>query len=141
MNKHISKYDEILCLPHHVSTTRKPMSLHDRAAQFAPFAALSGHDEAINETARHTDERVELSADEQQALTRRLAYALKKNVAITICYFSSDPLKEGGTYLTLRGTVKKIDEYDSTLVLTDGVAIPLADIHSITGPIFNNLKE
>lgn len=137
----MSKYDEIINLPHHVSSNHKPMSLYDRAAQFAPFAALTGHDEAIDETARLTSARIELSADEQQALSRKLNYALDKKVSVTISYFKSDPFKEGGAYLTARGSIKKIDEYDATLILTDGLSIPLDDIFSITSPIFSELDD
>lgn len=135
------EYNDIINLPHHVSPHRKPMSLYDRAAQFAPFAALTGHDDAIDETARITTPRIELSADEQQALTRRLSYAIAHNTAITVCYFRADAFKDGGAYLTAHGTVKKFDEYRATLTLSDDLVIPLADIHSITGPDFNNIEE
>lgn len=136
----MSKYDEIINLPHHVSQNRKQMSLYDRAAQFAPFAALTGHDEAIDETARLTCPRIELSPDEQRTLSIRLAYAVKHKVAVTVRYFRADPFKEGGTYLTAHGSIKKIDEYEAALVLSDGIVIPLADIYSITAPVFNEIE-
>lgn len=128
----MNKYEEIIGLPHHVSANHKPMSLYDRAAQFAPFAALTGHDEAIDETARYTDQRIELSDDEQRKLSRRLSLAIERHADVTICYFRSDPFKQGGAYLNIHGTVKKIDEYDATLLLTNGISIPLADIYSIS---------
>lgn len=92
-----SRYDDIINLPHHVSTTRSPMPLANRAAQFAPFAALTGHEDAIRETARLTGGRIELSADEQDRLTRRLRHALNIDGAkITVGYFCPDLAKDGG---------------------------------------------
>lgn len=129
----MNKYDEILGLHHHVSPNRTPMSLYDRAAQFAPFAALNGHEEAIDETARLTTERIELSPDEQLELSRRLTAALDQKLAITISYFRADPLKEGGAYLTAHGRIKKIDEASASLLLADGLSIPLADIAFAAG--------
>lgn len=136
-----SKYDEIINLPHHISSHRRPMSLYDRAAQFAPFAALAGHDEAIEETARLTTRHIELSDDEKEILSRRLAYAVETNATVTVCYFCADPIKHGGAYLTAHDRVKKLDEHSGQLVLDDGKCIPLADIHSITGAIFNEFIQ
>lgn len=132
----MSKYDEIINLPHHTSSHHKPMSMYDRAAQFASFDALSGLDEAIDETSRVTSEFVELSEDEQQELSRRLAYAMEYDTVITITYFQPDSFKEGGSYRMARGTVRKIDPYAAALILADGQSIPLSNIYSITSPAF-----
>lgn len=130
----MSKYDDIINLPHHVSENHRRMSLYDRAAQFAPFAALTGHDAAIDETARCTTEQIELSADEQAELSKRLNAAIRLNLEVTICYFKPDLLKDGGAYLTTRSRIKKIDEYEGTLILTDGTTIPLPCVYTISSP-------
>lgn len=135
----MSRYDDIINLPHHESKTRKPMSMENRAAQFAPFAALSGHDIAIHETARLTSSKNELSEDESIYLQKRLDYAVKQQSSVTFTYFQSDSLKEGGKYVTATGTIKKIDEYDGNIIFTDKRSIRLADILSIDGDIFDDL--
>ncbi len=127
-----SRYDDIINLPHHVSTTRSPMPLANRAAQFAPFAALTGHEDAIRETARLTGGRIELSADEQ--------------IGIRVGYFCPDLAKDGGEYVTVSGWIKRVDEVDSCMILHDSSAgtrpvavhrIPLEHVVSITGDIFS----
>jgi len=105
-------YDDIINLPHHVSVTRPHMTAVDRAAQFSPFAALTGYDAAIRETARLTDERVELDEYIKDALNKRLqiiAERMKEQPEITITYFQPDTKKSGGANITDTGTVKKID--------------------------------
>lgn len=125
------KYADIIGL-HYTGVMNHPrMSLYSRAAQFAPFAALNGHDEAIDETARHTDARIELSTDEQKKLSADLSHAIETKAEITVTYFKPDPLKQGGAYISAHGRIKKIDEYDKTLLLADGLAIPLEDIFLI----------
>lgn len=136
----MSKYDEIVNLPHHVSRTRKPMTLYNRAAQFAPFAALIGHDDAIEETARLTSAKVELSLDEQTKLSRRLEYVLQHSVNVLVTYFVPDSHKEGGSYSTHIGVVKKMDEYENTVVFADGKVIPMVDIYGINAEIFNDIE-
>lgn len=110
----------------------------NRAAQFAPFAALTGHDAAIIETARLTSEKIELSADEAAALSKRLEYVLsfEDSPEITITYFVKDKLKAGGSYQKITGKIRKLEEYDSTIILTNGKSILLTDILSINGDIF-----
>lgn len=134
----MSRYDDIINLPHHVSKTRKPMSMENRAAQFAPFAALTGHDDAISETSRLTSSRIELSEDEQVGLTKRLEHAIKLQSSVNITYFHPDTLKEGGEYVTVSGIIKKVDEYESCIILSDKRKIRLADILSLEGNIYNN---
>lgn len=125
-------YDDIINLPHHVSKTRKPMSMENRAAQFSSFAALSGHDDAIAETARLTSEKIDLSPDELQTISRRLTYAIAHQTPIRITYFQPDSLKQGGSYCVVESGVKKIYETEGLLKLTNNQTIPLTDIQSIS---------
>lgn len=115
------------------------MSMENRAAQFAPFAALTGHDDAIFETARLTDEKIELTSDELAELSKKLEYAIVMKASVTIAYFVKDVNKAGGHYVSITGKVKTIDEYDSNLKMDNGHVIPLGSIISISGAIFDNL--
>lgn len=136
------EYDDIIYLPHHISTTRPRMAVIDRAAQFSPFAALTGHNLAIRETARLTDDRVELDEYMKTTLNHRLqilADYLKKHPEIEITYFQPDDKKDGGAYVTVNGTIKKIDEYERVVLMTDGAAIPIDEIISIEGQIFETI--
>jgi hypothetical protein len=137
-------YDDIIHLPHHVSKTHPPMTAIDRAAQFSPFAALTGYDAAIKETARLTDERVDLDEYIKDALSDRLqiiADRVNEHPEIAITYFQPDAKKNGGAYVTAAGTAKKIDEYERIVVMTDGTAIPLDEIISIDGQIFETMFD
>ncbi|HBC99653.1 MAG TPA: hypothetical protein DC053_10315 [Lachnoclostridium sp.] len=127
-------YDDIIHLPHHVSTTHPHMAAIDRAAQFSPFAALTGYDAAIKETARLTDKRVELDEAMKEALSNKLqmvADRLKERHEIAITYFQPDGKKNGGAYVTVINTVKKIDVYERIGVMTDSKVIPVDEIISI----------
>lgn len=137
-------YDDIINLPHHVSTKHPHMSAIDRAAQFSPFAALTGYGDAIKETARLTGERVELDEYTKDALSDRLqiiADRIKEQLEIVITYFRPDAKKNGGAYITTISTVKKIDEYERVIVMTDGTAIPIDEIISIDGQIFETICD
>ena len=136
----MSRYDDIINLPHHVSKTRTPMSMENRAAQFAPFAALTGHDAAIAETARQTSSKIELSEGELANLTKRLDYAIQLQSPVTVTYFQPDSHKEGGQYVTTNGIIKKIDEYEGRIIFGNKLSIRLADVLSIDGNIFNNFS-
>lgn len=120
------KYDDILYLPHPVSKKHPPMSIHDRAAQFSPFAALTGHSAAIDETARLTERKIELNEERKAELDRKWQY-LSENIAsrprVKITYFIPDEKKEGGLYTTVEGRLKKVDSYKGMLVLEDGTEI------------------
>lgn len=127
----MNRYDDIINLPHHVSPTRKQMSMHDRAAQFAPFAALVGYDDAVAETARLTETRPELDEQEQRAINERLAYIadhINEQLEVSIRHFVPDERKNGGAIVEVSGKVKKISATDGTIVLTDGCKIRLSDI-------------
>jgi hypothetical protein len=136
------KYNDIINLPHHVSATHPHMPAIDRAAQFSPFAALTGYDAAIKETARLTDERVELDEYMKDVLSDRLQIIidqLKEHPEITITYFQPDEKKNGGDYVTVIGTVKKIDEYERIIVMNNGTWIQIDEIISIDGQIFDTM--
>lgn len=136
------KYDDIINLPHHVSKKHPQMSLHDRAAQFSPFAALTGHKAAINETARLTDEKQILSEDVIAKLNEQLNL-IKENIGtnqtVTITYFVPDDKKSGGAYISHTGVVKKIDEYNHTVILTDKTVIPIEQISEMQSDIFSEI--
>ncbi|MGL6221410.1 MAG: hypothetical protein ACRC36_25515 [Lacrimispora sphenoides] len=135
-------YDDIIDLPHHVSMTHPHMAAIDRAAQFSPFAALTGYDAAIKETARLTDERVELDESMKDALSNKLqiiADRLKEQPEIAITYFQPDGKKNGGTYVTAVSAAKKIDKYERVVVMSDGIVIPIDEIISIDGQIFETM--
>jgi hypothetical protein len=136
------KYDDIINLPHHVSATHPHMPAIDRAAQFSPFAALTGYDAAIKETARLTGERVELDEYMKDVLSDRLQIIidqLKEHPEIAITYFQPDEKKNGGDYVTVIDTVKKIDEYERIIVMNDGTWIQIDEIISIDGQIFDTM--
>jgi len=137
-------YDDIINLPHHVSATRPHMTVIDRAAQFSPFAALTGYDAAIKETARLTDERVELDEYMKDVLSDRLqiiADRMKEHLEIAITYYQPDTKKNGGAYVTAVSTPKKIDEHERVILMTDGTAIPIDEIISIDGQIFETICD
>jgi len=133
------KYDDIIDLPHHRSTRHPHMPPADRAAQFSPFAALTGHGEAIIETARLTDSKAELSEEAKAYLNARLSFLaenIKEQPEISVTYFLPDERKTGGAYVAKTGPVKKINEYEHTLVMQDGAIIPIDDIVAIDGEPF-----
>ncbi len=117
-------FDDIISLPHHVSPTRNRMSLHDRAAQFAPFAALTGYDEEIDETARLTDDFISMTEDQSARLDSVFQEMLNSDRPdVKVIYFRPDPLKSGGSYETYRGTFRFFDAQNNVLKFTDGTCI------------------
>ncbi|WP_186422407.1 YolD-like family protein [Lacrimispora celerecrescens] len=135
-------YDDIIHLPRHVSATHPHMAVIDRAAQFSPFAALTGYDAAMKETERLTDVRVELDESMKDTLSNKLqiiADRLKEQPEIAITYFQPDGKKNGGAYVTAVSTAKKIDKYERVVVMSDGIVIPIDEIISIDGQIFENI--
>ena len=130
----MSEYDDIIHLPHHVSRIHPQMSMEDRAAQFSPFAALTGYDAAIAETARLTDQRMELDEYERQALNEKLQFIsehLKDYPKVSITYFLPDAWKAGGEYVTVTGNIKKLDDYEHRIVFMDGSRILMEDVTMI----------
>ena len=124
------KYDDILYLPHPVSRRRGRMSNYVRAAQFSPFAALTGFDATIEEAGRLTDRRIELDEAEKELLNEKLQEILEHIDAqpqVTITHFVYDQRKAGGAYISTTGRVKKIDTYSRAILFTDGTAIPVSE--------------
>ena len=136
------KYIEIINLPHHTSATRSHMSMYDRAAQFSPFAALTGHDAAINETARLTDTFVEPDEDEKQILDAKIRMVMdmsEEKPEVTVVYFRPDEKKDGGAYVSVTGFMKKIDVLKREIVMSDETVIPVDSVNDIQGKIFEKL--
>ena len=129
-----NRYDEIINLPHHVSKTRPQMPMSDRAAQFAPFAALTGYDSAIKETGRLTNERIELDEEALTALDMKyqlLMDAFDDAPEVTIIYFQPDERKAGGQYVSATGMVKKVDDFERRIIMQDGTRIPLDSVYDL----------
>lgn len=140
----MSKYDDIINLPHHVSKTRKPMPLINRAAQFAPFAALIGYDDAIAEAGRQTAHRELPSFGELENLSKRLTFAIEhidEHEQLTFTYFIPDELKDGGEKVTVIGVIKKYDEYTRAVLLHDGCILYIDNILSISGKTLDDFFE
>lgn len=128
------KYDDMIHLPHHVSSKHPHMDLLDRAAQFSPFAALTGHEAAIEETARLTDEQLHLDENREDIINyqlQRIKKCLPHKPMATFTFFAPDEKKQGGSYKTLTGIVKKIDEYERRIVLEDGTGIRMDSLVSV----------
>lgn len=129
-----NEYDDIIHLPHHVSSTRPQMSISDRAAQFSPFAAVVGHETAVKEAARYTDQRKEL--DEMGKATiddqlREIEEQLPNGYDVEIVYFQADALKAGGKYIVKVGRIKKFDQYLREIHMEDATRIPIHEVYSM----------
>ena len=134
----MNKYDDIINLPHYESKTRKRMSLEARSAQFAPFAALTGYDNKVKETARRTDKRIELSDEEYNIINTKLQIIkehIKEQPEINFVIFVKDKLKDGGKYEEVNGKVRVIDEVNEEIILVDKRKIFLKNIYDINGEI------
>lgn len=128
-------YDDIINMPHKVSSVHKRMSLYNRAAQFAPFAALTGYEAAINETKRYTSKKIELDEEQKIIINDKLLEIgnyCNSNKRFAIKYFVPDKLKDGGSYFDVTGCVKKIDTYNNLIILTNNIKIPINDIINIS---------
>lgn len=138
------RYDDIVGLPHPTSRRHPRMPTRERAAIFSPFAALSGHGAAIAETARLTERRMELDEDTKAELDRRQAVLLAhigEQPEVTVTWFQPDKKKDGGTYITTTGRLKKLDTVQRVLVLLDGTSIPLEDVAGLEGDIFQEFID
>ena len=139
-----SAYDDLLNLPHHTSAVQPAMPMQNRAAQFAPFAALVGYDALIRETARLTDQKVELDESVKAELNEKLRLLLEllpQQPEVTITYFQPDSRKTGGAYRTTNGIVRKFLLNENLLVMMDGSQIPVDAIAALDGPCFSALNE
>lgn len=120
--KEVNRYEDIINLPHHQSATRPRMSNYDRAAQFAPFAALKGYEEEIDEAIRTTDSKIELSDEQLYQLNEKLnelKQIIEEQPTIKVCYFVKDAKKSGGKYISIVQQIRKIDEYKKKLIFSD----------------------
>lgn len=128
------KYADIINLPHHISTTRHPMSMYDRAAQFSPFAALSGYGAAIRETERKTEKMAQLSEDVLSELDERLNVLISRlaeRPTVEVTYFMPDERKIGGAYRTHRGVIAKIDSFGKRLHFEDGTVVNVSAVSGL----------
>ncbi len=137
----MGNYDDIISLPHHESAKHPKMPALDRAAQFMPFAALTGHNAAVMETERMTDSRMELDEMKKEELNEHLQFIkeqLLQKPQISITYFLPDTQKNGGAYLTITGTVRKIEQTRHQVIMENGTVIPMDDIYEIESALFDN---
>ncbi len=137
--KYDRQYDDIINLPHHVSKKHPQMSLYARSAQFAPFAALTGYEDVVKETARETNKRIEIDDELKSILDSKLQILIEQVKAkpeVLFTYFVPDSKKDGGEYVTVRGIIKKIDMYNQYINLADNTKIPINEIIDISGDIF-----
>ena len=137
----MGNYDDIISLPHHESAKHPKMPALDRAAQFMPFAALTGHNAAVMETERLTDSRMELDEMKKEELNEHLQFIkeqLLQKPQISITYFLPDTQKNGGAYLTITGTVRKIEQTRHQFIMENGTVIPMDDIYEIESALFDN---
>ncbi len=136
------RYDDIISLPHHISKRHPQMPALNRAAQFSPFAALTGHKEAVRETVRLTDSFVELDESRKEQIDGQLRLIrenLDRHPEIEATYFQPDEKKRGGAYVTRTGRVKRIDTYSRQIIFTDGKTLPIESLFSIRGELFRNI--
>lgn len=130
----MGKYDDIINMPHYVSTKHPRLSMEQRAAQFAPFAALSGFEAAIDETSRITEDRIELNEEEKlkiDNILQKLKNEISERPKVTITYFVPDIRKSGGEYLTKIGNLKRIDEFRQVIIFEDKTEIPIKEVVEI----------
>lgn len=129
-----NRYDDIINLPHPVSKNHPQMQLIDRAAQFSPFAALTGHGAAIEETARLTDERIELDESRKETINEKLMFIVESGCdapEVTINFFVPDGKKFGGEYVSVAGKIKKIDSVEHNIIMTNGKKIPIENVYDL----------
>ena len=128
------KYDDIINLEHHVSTKHSRMSLENRSAQFAPFSALTGYEEAVKEEARVTESRIDIDEEAKIEVNEKLNYIMKhldKNIIVSVTYFEKDKKKQGGSYKTIKGMIKKIDDSRKTIEMQTGEIIKIEELKKI----------
>ncbi len=135
-------YEDIVNLSPHISKKHPQPSMMDRAARFAPFAAITGYEEMVLEEARVTEERVDLDEGALSLLNEKLNMIqefLDEEPEVTITYFEPDKKKSGGAYVNITGIVKRIDEYEHFVIMTDGKKIRIEDIYAIGSDLFYSL--
>ena len=130
----MGRYSDIINLPHHVSKNHRQMSIYDRSAQFAPFAALTGYEESISEASRYVDQKIELGIDKKEEIREKLSYLsshLNEKKTVSIIYFMKDKKKDGGSYISSHGLVSKIDQDNQLLIIDKVIKIRFCDIIDI----------
>lgn len=133
------KYNDIINLPHHVSKKHPQLSKASYAAQFSPFAALTGYEGIVSEAARFTNERVELGDKEKDILNAKLQIIgdhIKEQPELELTYFQKDKKKSGGAYLKKTARIKRVDDVERIMYFTDGTNLPIDDITDMQGEIF-----
>ena len=138
------KYDDMIGLPHPVSKFHPPMARIKRAAQFAPFDALTGFGAAIHEAGRETEEKKELSEDEIEMINARLAVIeqhIKEQPSISVTYFLPDTKKAGGRYVTVSGNIRKLDGTGHQIIMSNGTSIPIEHVRFIQGSLFDAYEQ
>ena len=135
-------YEDIINLPPHISKKHPQPTMMDRAARFAPFAAITGYEEMVLEEARITEERIDLDEGTLSILNEKLNMIqefIDEEPEVTITYFEPDKKKSGGAYIDITGTVKRIDEYEHLVIMTDGKKIRIEDIYGLESDLFYSL--
>ena len=143
-NEIMRRYGDIIDLPHPEPTTRPRMAMENRAAQFSPFAALTGYDDATREESRLVDIKQELSEDTKDMLDAKLAIIgqhIKEQPSVAVTYFLPDDKKAGGRYVTVSGNVKKLDGLERVIIMVDGTKIPIEDVRMIEGDLFRAFEQ
>lgn len=138
----MNKYDDIINIGHYEPKRHKRMSMDQRAAQFAPFAALVGYDSEINESNRLTDEKKVINEDMLEILNEKLNFLnnhLSDKYEVVITYFVKDSKKDGGKYVNKTGVLKRVDQVENSIIFNDNMVILIDDIIDISGDIFNNM--
>lgn len=138
------RYDDMIDLPHHVSAKRPQMSLYDRAAQFAAFKALTGYEDCVTEAARLTGERIELDDASLSLLNGKIQILqdeIKNRPDVSVTYFVPDKKKDGGEYVTVNGSVKRIDEVERSIIFSDGKAVQIDDVIDLQSALFTDLER
>lgn len=139
-----NRYDDIINLPHPEPPTRPRMAMENRAAQFSPFAALTGYDDATREEARLVDIKQELSEDQIEMIDIRLAAIgqhIKEEPNVSVTCFQPDTKKAGGRYVTVSGNVRKLDGAERVIAMMDGTKIPIGDVRHIEGRLFDAYEQ
>jgi len=129
------KYEDMVYMPHHVSLRHPHMSRRNRAAQFAPFAAVTGHEESIGEVARYVEEKIELDDNQKELVDNKIRAVFNsagEKRKVSIIYFKRDKRKKGGGYFIVRGFIEKFDEWTREVVMVRNVRIPVEDIYDIS---------
>lgn len=135
-------YEDIVNLPRHISKVHPQATMADRAARFSPFAAISGYEDMVKEAARVTEERIDITDATKELLNEKLNMIIEfldEEPEVTITYFEPDKKKDGGAYISITGTVKRIDEYERIVLMSDDKKIKIDEIYAIESDLFYSL--